>query len=46
MAELATRFPEDMKWAAPYDPSGFRARLHPRGGADCCWKQWCWWCWW
>jgi multidrug efflux pump len=23
MAELATRFPEDMKWAAPYDPTVF-----------------------
>ena len=21
MAELATRFPEDMQWAAPYDPT-------------------------
>ncbi len=34
MAELATRFPEDMQWAAPYDPTVFRPRLHPRGGAD------------
>ena len=23
MAELATRFPEDMQWAAPYDPTVF-----------------------
>ncbi|HDX5079385.1 TPA: efflux RND transporter permease subunit, partial [Enterobacter kobei] len=23
MAELSTRFPEDMKWAAPYDPTVF-----------------------
>ncbi|SPX54467.1 RND multidrug efflux transporter, Acriflavin resistance protein [Klebsiella pneumoniae] len=34
MAELATRFPEDMQWAAPYDPTVFVPRLHPRGGAD------------
>lgn len=28
------RFPEDMKWAAPYDPTGVCARFDSRGGAN------------
>ncbi len=40
MAELATRFPEDMQWAAPYDPDGFRAATpSARWVRRRCWRR-------
>jgi multidrug efflux pump len=45
MDELSTRFPEDMKWAAPYDPTVLCATPSARW-CKRCWKRWCWWCWW
>ncbi|MFR6578380.1 MAG: efflux RND transporter permease subunit [Klebsiella pneumoniae] len=45
MAELATRFPEDMQWAAPYDPTVF-VRDSIRAVVQTLLERWCWSCWW